>query len=634
MPVTRYTCPGCTAVVKTANPLAAGKQIKCPRCAKIFAAVASESATARPAARTATAKETKLAAGAKEAKIAAPQTKTTQLAAGAAKETKIAAAQVKTTQLAAGAAKETKIAAQAKTTKLATAQVKETKLPSARSKQTKLAPPAAQRPAPATTVSANGGAPPAPFLITCPSCRATAPWKATSPPPIGKRIKCPRCAASYVVPAPQAKSFPSATAKPATTAVAAPSKVPEGRSLIRYACPGCKAVLKTATPLPAGKAIKCPRCQRTFAISGKKPLPSPTKPPAPRTQSARDTKLLLPPPQVPAKATTLAAPAVKPGDVKRRVGRMPCPACKAVLKFVGVPPIDKPLKCPKCGKTFQVRVKKKTAKPTQRSSVPAGQKMPTRAAPKASPTGIRPKKAAAAPATSRPAAPAPSMAPVPAARPRRRLSWFIGLVVLALLSVGLYTWLGGYWTREIPDSAWVEFTPPDGRCRVLMPGLPDAEAAAVNVPGLVSAQKFTVSREEGGASFLLTCSEHAASVTGKESFDDLYGPLRDYILGKVQGSLRQERDIALGGERGREFQVALTKGGLMVGRVYLIRGQPHDRLYILVAGGRYFQPGQGDAAKFFNSFKLDSAAGPIHLREKRGRIRTADGRDLFQLWVG
>jgi hypothetical protein len=201
-----------------------------------------------------------------------------------------------------------------------------------------------------------------------------------------------------------------------------------------------------------------------------------------------------------------------------------------------------------------------------------------------------------------------------------------------LLSVGVYTWLAGYWTREIPESAWVEFTPPDGRCRVLMPGLPDAEAAAVNVPGLVNAQKFTVFREEGGASFLLTCSEHTATVTGKESFENLYGPLRDYILGKVEGSLTQEQDIVLNGQRGKEFQVALTKGGLMIGRVYLIRGQPHDRLYILVAGGKYFQPDQGDAAKFFNSFKLDSAAGPVHHpREKRGRIRTADRREISTL---
>jgi hypothetical protein len=397
-------------------------------------------------------------------------------------------------------------------------------------------------------------------------------------------------------------------------------------------------VLKTASPLPAGKAIRCPRCQRTFAISAKKsPAPVAKAPTAPRTQSNRDTKLLLPtapgtakpnaPPKAPAKTTTLAPPA---GKAERRVGRMPCPACKAVLKFVGLPPANKPLRCPKCAKSFQVRVKNKVPK--------AGAPTPTKTAPPKTTgptTAIRAKATAATAGATRPTSAQPVAAPLPASKSRNRRSWLIGVVLLALLSVGVYTWLAGYWTREIPESAWVEFTTPDGRCRVLMPGLPDADVATVNVPGLASAQKFTVSREEGGGSFLLTCSEHAALVTGKESFDKLYGPLRDYIVGKVDGSLTQEKDLLLNGQMGREFQVALTKGGLMIGRIYLIRGQPNDRLYILVAGGKYFQPDQGDAAKFFNSFKLDAASGPVNRpREKRGRIRTADRRDAFQLLLG
>jgi hypothetical protein len=593
-------------VVKTANALPAGKLIKCPRCAKIFAAFASATSVAQPAARTATAKETKLAAAAKETKIAAPQ--------------------VKTTQLATGAAKETKIAAQAKATKLAAAQVKQTKVASAQSKETKLAPPAAPRPTPGTPPSANGGARAAPFQITCPSCRATATWKAASPPPIGKRIKCPRCAALYVVPAPKAQTPAPAAAKPPTKAPApkpatVTAKAGENQRIVRYACPGCKAVLKTATPLPAGKAIKCPRCQRTFAISGKKP-------PAPRTQSARDTKLLPPSPRAPAKPTTLAPSSGKAGAVKRPVGRMPCPACKAILKFVGLPPADKPLKCPKCAKSFQVRVKK-TAKPTRQPAVPTSQIQTKEAPPRSGPTaGTRAQKTDPAPP--------PAAATVPAAAPRsrQRLPWFIGLLVLASLSVGLYTWLAGHWTHEIPESAWVEFTPPDGRCRVLMPGVPDAEAATVNVPGLVKAQKFTVL---GSTSFMLICSEHSATVTGKESFNKLYSLLRDDIIGnlKVKGSLTHEMDLTLNGALGREFQVALPEGGLMVSRVYLIRGQSHDRLYVLVAGGKYFRAGEGDAAKFFSSFKLDSAAGPVnHPREKRGRIRTADRREAPQPWLG
>lgn len=34
------------------------------------------------------------------------------------------------------------------------------------------------------------------------------------------------------------------------------------------ACPKCRAVIKSATPLPAGKAVKCPKCNASFAAPG------------------------------------------------------------------------------------------------------------------------------------------------------------------------------------------------------------------------------------------------------------------------------------------------------------------------------------------------------------------------------
>src|SRR5262245_39966066 len=37
MPATAYTCPKCRVVLKTANPIPAGKAVKCPKCANVFA---------------------------------------------------------------------------------------------------------------------------------------------------------------------------------------------------------------------------------------------------------------------------------------------------------------------------------------------------------------------------------------------------------------------------------------------------------------------------------------------------------------------------------------------------------------------------------------------------------------------
>src|SRR5262249_52303042 len=159
--------------------------------------------------------------------------------------------------------KETKNAPpQAKPTKLAAGSAKPTKQPVAPAKPTKLAPPSAKPPA-AAPAAVNGGAPAQPFQITCPKCRATPTWKARTPAPIGKRITGPRRRTVYVVPPPKAKAVANT-----------PAKAP----VIRYACPGCKAVLKTAAPLAAGKGIKCPRCQRTFGVPAKKPTAPPAKP--------------------------------------------------------------------------------------------------------------------------------------------------------------------------------------------------------------------------------------------------------------------------------------------------------------------------------------------------------------------
>src|SRR5262245_50724951 len=36
MPATAYTCPKCRVVLKTNNPLPAGKAVKCPKCANVF----------------------------------------------------------------------------------------------------------------------------------------------------------------------------------------------------------------------------------------------------------------------------------------------------------------------------------------------------------------------------------------------------------------------------------------------------------------------------------------------------------------------------------------------------------------------------------------------------------------------
>jgi hypothetical protein len=62
-------------------------------------------------------------------------------------------------------------------------------------------------------------------------------------------------------------------------------------------CPECKAVLKSGTPVPAGKPIKCPKCGADFAA-----VPDPA-----------EDETVLPPPGGLAAAAGLEAPAAGPG---------------------------------------------------------------------------------------------------------------------------------------------------------------------------------------------------------------------------------------------------------------------------------------------------------------------------------
>jgi len=40
-------------------------------------------------------------------------------------------------------------------------------------------------------------------------------------------------------------------------------------------CPHCKAVLRPANPVPAGKKVACPKCKQSFTAGGEAPAPAP-----------------------------------------------------------------------------------------------------------------------------------------------------------------------------------------------------------------------------------------------------------------------------------------------------------------------------------------------------------------------
>src|SRR5437870_2938722 len=47
----QYPCPNCKAVLKRAQPLGAGKKIRCPKCDAVFAPAASAAVAASPSSK-------------------------------------------------------------------------------------------------------------------------------------------------------------------------------------------------------------------------------------------------------------------------------------------------------------------------------------------------------------------------------------------------------------------------------------------------------------------------------------------------------------------------------------------------------------------------------------------------------
>ncbi len=66
---------------------------------------------------------------------------------------------------------------------------------------------------------------------------------------------------------------------------ATPGAAPEAAKSYSLQCVHCQAVLKSPTPVPAGKTVKCPKCNESFTAPDLAPPPAPEKP-APKPMPA------------------------------------------------------------------------------------------------------------------------------------------------------------------------------------------------------------------------------------------------------------------------------------------------------------------------------------------------------------
>jgi hypothetical protein len=138
-----------------------------------------------------------------------------------------------------------------------------------------------------------------------------------------------------------------------------------------------------------------------------------------------------------------------------------------------------------------------------------------------------------------------------------------------------------------------------------MPGTPSLERVPVNG---VTAEKYTLVREKEGAVFGVTFYDLPSGPVPADQLADIAASERDWIVRMANGKVLAETSIKQGPYPGTEVQAQFPRKGKYVSRTYLVERGAVNRIYILVAFGHPIEPGTGDAAKFFDSFKVEMAA--------------------------
>lgn len=301
-----------------------------------------------------------------------------------------------------------------------------------------------------------------------------------------------------------------------------------------------------------------------------------------------------------------------------------CPECERKLK-VPETMAGKSFRCPACKAVISARAKPRTAESNPESDEPEiasrsrlVQKAPTsRAVPPLS-RNRQPRdeelEEDLEPAEQRPIRERPSRRRRPI-RKKSSAGLIIGLVaggvVLLLVVVGIGGGLLWYFlhNRTIPQAEWQSFSPANSGCTVLMPGTPVPQT--LNILG-ITAKTYQLERNKGKAIFGICVFEIQPQFLRPSLLEDVATHSRAGALARMDPDSRvtSETTIALGNIPGREYQIKPPGRGTLIARIYLAKFGNGHRVFLVMAGGDYIRPNTGDAARFFDSFKLDSSATP------------------------
>ena len=290
-----------------------------------------------------------------------------------------------------------------------------------------------------------------------------------------------------------------------------------------------------------------------------------------------------------------------------------------------------PVNCTNCGKPFQVpeaSLGKPAACPWCQVIVialPVAANVPTEPTNPPADTGGSPEVSLSlddeqqpAPRRTPPAprAPRPPRPRVPL-RPKMTATGVVIMVVAGVVIVvavaGLTIFALGYGSGRVPDSAWFEFTPPDGSCSVLMPGEPKVEdlpphPAASTTGGKRYVVRNWYSRTSAWIGWGDLDPKLQESV-GKDK-DKVFAAAaleaeRNREKSRLEGTITKEAEIRFNSAWGIEVHMDTPKGQV-VEWLLLAADGPRPRLYVYGFQSRALTPDNAALRRMFTSFKVNN----------------------------
>jgi WD40 repeat protein len=240
--------------------------------------------------------------------------------------------------------------------------------------------------------------------------------------------------------------------------------------------------------------------------------------------------------------------------------------------------------------------------------------------------------------------------------PALRRTWLL-VAIIGLFTLGTAGVIGfAFWMQGdgLDNLAWEEFVAPDQFAHVRMPGSPSSQPP-VAPEGARNAHNFVCEIAKPRAQFALAYYDFNEEEMNRNPFPGHVAARRERQLRNVHGRLIHDVEVTAEGQPGREYQIEMADGEVLLERMFLARFGSNFRVLILTASGHRLRSNKGAAGHFFNSFRFPVIATPaglsgrlpgpglrsdgstrpgevVTLRAEPGEVRslafTPDGREL------